>query len=122
MEASSAGVARVDKRLNIACNISLPFEQSINDHVTPELTFEFHYFFMRKFWFMKLAEAMGVFPGGFGTFDELFEMLTLVQTGKAHKTPFVLFGREFWNEVVNFAALSRRWLSTRSDREHITVS
>src|SRR5260370_37410895 len=104
MEASSAGVARVDKRLNIACNISLPFEQHINRHVTQELAFEFHYFFMRKFWFMNLAEAMVVFPGGFGTFDELFEMLTLVQTGKARAMPFVLFGREFSNAAVNFGA------------------
>src|SRR6185369_15143993 len=66
MEASARGVARVDRRLNVALNISLPFEQSVNDHVSPELTFEFHYFFMRKFWFMKLAEAMVVFPGGLG--------------------------------------------------------
>ncbi len=119
MEASSRGVARVDKRLNVALNISLPFEQSVNDHVTPELAFEFHYFFMRKFWFMKLAEAMVVFPGGFGTFDELFEMLTLVQTGKVRPMPFVLIGREFWNEAVNFEALARRGLISRADYEQI---
>jgi len=119
MEASSKGVGKVDKRLNIAFNISLPFEQSVNDHVTPELAFEFHYFFMRKFWFMKLAEAMVVFPGGFGTFDELFEMLTLVQTGKAKPMPFVLFGREFWTEAVNFKALARRGLISRQDFEQI---
>ena len=119
MEASSKGVAKVDKRLNVALNISLPFEQSVNDHVTPELAFEFHYFFMRKFWFMKLAEAMVVFPGGFGTFDELFEMLTLVQTGKAKPMPFILFGREFWNEVVDFEALARRGLISRQDVEQI---
>jgi hypothetical protein len=115
MEASSRGVARVDRRLNIALNISLPFEQSVNDHVTPELAFEFHYFFMRKFWFLKLAAAMVVFPGGFGTFDELFEMLTLVQTGRAQPMPFVLFGREFWNEVVDFEALARRGLIAPED-------
>lgn len=119
MDASSTGVARVDRRLNIAFNISLPFEQSMNEHVSPELAFEFHYFFMRKFWFMKLAAAMVVFPGGFGTFDELFEMLTLVQTGKARPMPFVLFGREFWNEVVNFEALARRGLIARADVERI---
>jgi uncharacterized protein (TIGR00730 family) len=119
MEASSSGVARVDRRLNVALNISLPFEQAVNDHVTPELAFEFHYFFMRKFWFMKLAEAMVVFPGGFGTFDELFEMLTLVQTGKAKPMPFVLFGREFWNEVVDFKALARRGLISREDVDQI---
>lgn len=119
MEASSRGVARVDQRLNIAFNISLPFEQSVNDYVTPELAFEFHYFFMRKFWFLKLAAAMVVFPGGFGTFDELFEMLTLVQTGRAQPMPFILFGREFWNEVVNFEALARRGLISPEDLERI---
>ncbi|MGH8482003.1 MAG: LOG family protein [Nevskiaceae bacterium] len=119
MEASSQGVARVDRRLNIALNISLPFEQSVNDHVTPELAFEFHYFFMRKFWFLKLAAAMVVFPGGFGTFDELFEMLTLVQTGRAQPMPFVLFGREFWNEAVNFEALARRGLISPEDLQRI---
>ena len=122
MEASSRGVARVDRRLNVALNISLPFEQSVNDHVTEDLAFEFHYFFMRKFWFMKLAEAMVVFPGGFGTFDELFEMLTLVQTGKAKRMPFVLFGREFWNEVVNFEALARRGLISPEDLQRITFA
>ena len=119
MEASSKGVARVDRRLNIALNISLPFEQSVNDYVTPDLAFEFHYFFMRKFWFLKLAAAMVVFPGGFGTFDELFEMLTLVQTGRAQPMPFVLIGREFWNEAVNFEALARRGLIGREDFENI---
>jgi uncharacterized protein (TIGR00730 family) len=119
MEASSQGVARVDRRLNIALNISLPFEQSVNDHVTPGLAFEFHYFFMRKFWFLKLAAAMVVFPGGFGTFDELFEMLTLVQTGRAQPMPFVLFGREFWNEVVDFEALARRGLISPEDLRRI---
>ena len=119
MEASSMGVAKVNPRLNVALNISLPFEQAVNDYVTPDLAFEFHYFFMRKFWFMKLAEAMVVFPGGFGTFDELFEMLTLVQTGKAQPMPFVLIGREFWNEVLDFEALARRGLVSREDVERI---
>jgi uncharacterized protein (TIGR00730 family) len=115
MEAAAGGVARVDRKLNIGLNISLPFEQHVNHHVTQELAFEFHYFFMRKFWFMNLAEAMVVFPGGFGTMDELFEMLTLVQTGKARVMPFVLFGREFWQEAVNFEALARRGLISRED-------
>jgi len=119
MEATATGVARVDRSLNIALNISLPFEQSVNDHVNPTLTFEFHYFFMRKLWFMQLAAAMVVFPGGYGTFDELFEMLTLVQTGKARPMPFVLFGREFWNEVVNFEVLVRRGLISRADVDQI---
>ena len=109
----------MDRSLNIALNISLPFEQSVNDHVNPALTFEFHYFFMRKLWFMQLAAAMIVFPGGYGTFDELFEMLTLVQTGKAKPMPFVLFGREFWNETVNFEALVRRGLIGRADVDQI---
>ena len=103
MEASSKGVAKVNPKMNVAFNISLPFEQSVNDYVTPDLAFEFHYFFMRKFWFMKLAEAMVVFPGGFGTFDELFEMLTLIQTRKTKKyVPVVLFGSEFWQPLVNW--------------------
>ncbi len=119
MEAAGRGVARVDRNLSIGLNISLPFEQFMNEFVTPELAFEFHYFFMRKFWFMKLAEAMVVFPGGYGTFDELFEMLTLVQTGKSQPMPFVLFGREFWEEVINFKALARRGLISTDDVDRI---
>jgi len=119
MEATATGVGRVDRSLNIALNISLPFEQSVNDHVNPDLTFEFHYFFMRKLWFMQLAAAMIVFPGGYGTFDEMFEMLTLVQTGKAQPMPFVLFGREFWDEVIDFKALARRGLIGAEDLERI---
>jgi len=119
MEAAASGTARVDRKLNLGLNISLPFEQEGNQFVEPQNAFEFHYFFMRKFWFMKLAEAMVVFPGGFGTFDELFEMLTLVQTGKARPMPFVLFGREFWNETVNFQALARRGLISPGDLDLI---
>jgi hypothetical protein len=119
MEAAGRGVARVDRSLSIGLNISLPFEQFMNEFVTPELAFEFHYFFMRKFWFMKLAEAMVVFPGGYGTFDELFEMLTLVQTGKSQPMPFVLFGREFWEETINFKALVRRGLISAEDVDRI---
>jgi uncharacterized protein (TIGR00730 family) len=115
MEAAGRGVARVDRRLSIGLNISLPFEQHMNEFVTPELAFEFHYFFMRKFWFMKLAEAMVVFPGGFGTLDELFEVLTLMQTGKSRQMPFVLFGKEYWDEVVNFDAMLRRGLISPED-------
>jgi len=119
MEAAGRGVARVDRKLSIGLNISLPFEQFMNEFVTEDLAFEFHYFFMRKFWFMKLAEAMVVFPGGYGTFDELFEMLTLVQTGKAAPMPFVLFGREFWEETINFQALVRRGLISPEDVDRI---
>ncbi|HSE00673.1 MAG TPA: LOG family protein, partial [Burkholderiales bacterium] len=88
--------------------ISLPAEEFGNPYVTRELHFHFHYFFMRKFWFAYLAKAVIVFPGGFGTLDELFELLTLVQTRKMRKPlPIVVFGTEFWREVVNFDALVR---------------
>lgn len=122
MEAAASGVARVDRKLNIALNISLPFEQSVNEHVPPEMVFEFHYFFMRKFWFMKLAEALVVFPGGFGTMDELFEVLTLVQTRKSRAIPIVLFGAEFWNEVIDFKALARRGLISPDDLDLFCVT
>ena len=90
----------------IGLNIGLPFEQMPNPYVTDELNFQFHYFFMRKFWFAYLAKGLVVFPGGFGTMDELFEILTLVQTRKLRKKmPIILYGTDFWKEVVNFEAL-----------------
>jgi len=105
MEAANRG-AHVAGGRSVALNISLPFEQAGNPYHTPELAFEFHYFFVRKFWFVYLAKALIVFPGGFGTMDELFEVLTLVQTQKSAKTmPIVLYGREFWKEIINFDAL-----------------
>ena len=92
--------------LNIGLNISLPFEQCGNAYITRHLGFEFHYFFMRKFWFVYLAKALVVFPGGFGTLDEVFEVLTLVQTGKLRKRlPIVLYGSAFWDAVLNLDAL-----------------
>ena len=115
MEAVHEGAARVDRRLNIGLNISLPFEQHVNPHVEPSRALEFHYFFMRKFWFMNLAKAMVVFPGGFGTMDELFEVLTLTQTGKSRGMPTVLFGGEFWRQAVNFELLAQRGLIDRED-------
>lgn len=115
MEAASAGVARVDRSLNVGLNISLPHEQHANPWLLPELVFEFHYFFMRKFWFSNLAQAVVAFPGGFGTFDELFEMLTLLQTGKIAPRPVVLFGRQFWNDVVDFDQLARSGVIAESD-------
>jgi len=105
MEAANRGAKQAGGR-SVALNISLPFEQAGNPYQTPELAFEFHYFFVRKFWFVYLAKGFVVFPGGFGTMDELFEVLTLVQTQKSVKPmPIVLYGRDYWEEVVNFKAL-----------------
>ena len=91
---------------NVGLAISLPNESVANPYVTPELHFEFHYFFTRKFWFAYLAEALIIMPGGFGTLDEFFEILTLIQTEKIKKRlPIVLFGKEFWNKLINFKTL-----------------
>ena len=101
MEAANRGASEA-AGINVGLNISLPFEQHENPYTTRELAFEFHYFFMRKFWFTYLAKAIVVFPGGFGTLDELFENLTLVQTRKLHKPmPVVLYGSDFWNRVMD---------------------
>jgi uncharacterized protein (TIGR00730 family) len=105
MEAANRGAIE-GKGKSIGLNIGLPFEQFPNPYITSELSFEFHYFFMRKFWFAYLAKALVVFPGGFGTMDELFEILTLVQTKKlAKKITVLLYGSAFWKEIVNFDAL-----------------
>ena len=107
MEAANRG-ASAARGKTLGFNIELPHEQEVNQYVSRELVFNFHYFFMRKFWFVYLAKALVVFPGGFGTMDELFEVLTLIQTKKPRKSmPVVLFGREFWDEVLNFEALVR---------------
>jgi uncharacterized protein (TIGR00730 family) len=107
MEAANRGAADAGGK-SIGLNIGLPFEQMPNPYITPELCFEFHYFFMRKFWFAYLAKALIVFPGGFGTMDELMEILTLVQTRKlAKKMIIVLYGSKFWKEIINFEALVR---------------
>jgi len=90
---------------SIGLNIVLPFEQTPNPYVTPQLSFQFHYFALRKMHFLLRARAVAAFPGGFGTLDELFELLTLVQTGKMAQLPIFLFGEEFWRRVVNFEAL-----------------
>ena len=106
MEAASRGAHEAGGK-SVALGISLPFEQHLNVYATEDLGFEFHYFFIRKYWFVYLAKALVVFPGGFGTMDELFELLTLIQTQKTRKyLPIVLYGKEFWNEVVNFQALA----------------
>src|SRR5215813_7336892 len=107
MEAANRG-AYDAKGKTVGLNIGLPFEQFPNPYITPELSFEFHYFFMRKFWFAYLAKAMVVFPGGYGSLDELMEILTLVQTKKLNKKVIiVLYGSQFWKEVINFDALVR---------------
>ncbi|MGA8597541.1 MAG: TIGR00730 family Rossman fold protein [Bryobacteraceae bacterium] len=105
MEAANRGAAEAGGK-TIGLNIGLPFEQRPNQFITPELSFEFHYFFMRKFWFAYLAKALVVFPGGFGTLDEMSEILTLAQTKKLEsKILIVLYGSKFWKEVVNWDAL-----------------
>jgi uncharacterized protein (TIGR00730 family) len=104
MEAANRGAHEAGGK-SIGLNINLPFEQFPNPYVTPSLNFEFHYFFMRKFWFAYLAKALVIFPGGFGTIDELFEILTLAQTDKlAKKILVVIYGREYWNQIMNFQA------------------
>lgn len=107
MEAANRGASEA-KGVNVGLTISLPAEESGNSFITRELSLHFHYFFMRKFWFAYLAKALIVFPGGFGTLDELFELLTLLQTRKISKhLPIVLFGTKYWDEVINFDALIR---------------
>ena len=105
MEAANRGASEA-RGMNVGLTISIPKEEFDNRYVTRELSFHFHYFFMRKFWFAYLAKAVIVFPGGYGTLDELFELLTLQQTRKMRKhMPVVLFGTRYWNDVINFDAL-----------------
>jgi hypothetical protein len=107
MEAANRGATLAGGR-SVGLNIGLPHEQRPNPYITPELSFEFHYFFMRKLWFAHLARALIAFPGGFGTFDELFEILTLAQTKKIDRSiPVFLYGSAYWKEVINFDALVR---------------
>jgi uncharacterized protein (TIGR00730 family) len=105
MEAANLGAQEAGGK-TIGLNINLPFEQNPNPHITPALNFEFHYFFMRKFWFAYLAKALVIFPGGFGTLDELFEILTLAQTQKlAKKILVIIYGSEYWKRLINFDAM-----------------
>lgn len=116
MEAANRGAIDAGAR-SIGLNIGLPHEQRPNPYISPELNFEFHYFFMRKLWFAHLARAVVVFPGGFGTLDELCEVLTLSQTGKlARPIPVVLFGSEYWREIIDFGALQRRGMISSRDQ------
>ena len=114
METANRGASEAGGR-SVGLNIELPFEQMPNEYQSPDLAFEFHYFFMRKFWFVYLAKALVIFPGGFGTMDEMFELLTIVQTEKTTKyMPIILYGSEYWKEVVNFEALVK-WGTIDSD-------
>ena len=107
MEAANKG-AKLAKGRSVGLNISLPFEQNSNPYIPDELNFDFHYFFMRKLWFVYLSKAMVMFPGGFGTFDESFEVLTLLQTRKIKKkVTVVLYGKEYWQKTINFENLIR---------------
>jgi uncharacterized protein (TIGR00730 family) len=115
MEAANLGAHEAGGP-TVGLNIALPFEQMPNRYITPELNFEFHYFFMRKLWFAYLAKALIVFPGGFGTFDELFEILTLAQTEKlAKKILVVVYGSEYWSKVVNLEELADRGVISPND-------
>lgn len=117
MEAANRGAADAGGR-TIGLNIGLPYEQRPNPYITPGLGFEFHYFFMRKLWFAHLACAMVAFPGGFGTLDELCEILTLSQTRKlSRRIPVLLYGESYWREVVNFDALARHGTIAERDLE-----
>ena len=108
MEAANRGASDVPGGRSVGLGISLPFEEKVNQYVTPELAFEFHYFFTRKYWFLYLAKAMVLMPGGFGTMDELFETLTLRQTGKIKKPmPTVLYGSDYWDSVMDIDAMLR---------------
>ncbi len=117
MEAANRGASEA-KGLNVGLNISLPFEPNDNPYISRELSLMFHYFFMRKFWFTYMAKAVVVMPGGFGTMDELFEILTLIQTGKITKhLPIVLFGSNYWAEVINIPAFERYGTISPGDLE-----
>jgi uncharacterized protein (TIGR00730 family) len=119
MEAANRG-AEDEGRESIGLNIVLPHEQLPNPYVTPSLSFQFHYFALRKMHFLLRARAVAVFPGGFGTFDESFELLTLIQTGKVKPIPIVFFGREFWERVINFEALAEEGVISPDDLKLFT--
>jgi uncharacterized protein (TIGR00730 family) len=122
MEAANRGASEAGGR-TIGLNIGLPHEQRPNPYITRELSFEFRYFFMRKLWFAYLARALVVFPGGFGTLDELMEVLTLQQTGKlARPTPVLLYGSTYWKEIINFDALVRHGMISREDLDLFTFA
>jgi uncharacterized protein (TIGR00730 family) len=114
MEAGNRGAHEAGGQ-SIGLNIVLPHEQAPNAYVTPDLSFNFHYFAIRKMHFLMRAKAVTVFPGGFGTLDEMFEALTLIQTGRMKKIPFILFGVDFWKKVVNWEMLAEAGTISRDD-------
>ncbi|HXD74001.1 MAG TPA: TIGR00730 family Rossman fold protein [Vicinamibacterales bacterium] len=119
MEAANRGATEAGGK-TVGLNIRLPFEQGANDYITEGLHFEFHYFFMRKFWFAYLAKALVIFPGGFGTMDEMFEILTLAQTDKLSKRiATILYGREYWEKVINFDPMAEWGAIAEQDKELI---
>ena len=120
MEAANRGASEA-KGINVGLGISLPREEPGNPYVTRELSFEFHYFFMRKLWFVYLAKALVVFPGGFGTLDEFFEIMTMIQTRKMKKRmPIVMYGADYWNDIIDFDAMARHGTPDPADLELFT--
>jgi uncharacterized protein (TIGR00730 family) len=119
MEAANRGAADVGAK-SIGLNIVLPMEQAPNRYVTPELCFRFHYFAIRKMHFLIRVKALVVFPGGFGTLDELFEALTLIQTRKIEPIPVLLFGREYWERVLNIDAMAMEGMISPEDKDLLT--
>jgi len=116
MEAGNRGAAEAGGR-SIGLNIVLPHEQAPNSYVTPELSLNFHYFALRKMHFLMRAQVICIFPGGFGTLDEMFESLTLIQTGRMSRVPFILFGRTWWNRIINWQALADAGVIAQQDLE-----
>ena len=115
MEAANKG-AKLAGGYSIGLNISIPIEQFVNKYVSPDLSFEFHYFFMRKFWFAYLAKALIVFPGGYGTMDEFFELITLLQTGKIKKKLLlVVYDEKYWRSIINFKGLVEHGVISEAD-------
>lgn len=115
MEAANKGASKAGGK-SVGLNISIPMEQQFNKYITPELNFEFHYFFMRKFWFVYLTKGFVIFPGGYGTLDELFEILTLIQTEKLKKrVPVVIYGSDYWKQVINFDTLAKYNTISKTD-------
>jgi len=115
MEAANRGAKKAGGP-SLGFNITLPHEQAPNPYISPELSFDFHYFFVRKFWFAYLAKALIIFPGGYGTLDEFFEMITLIQTRKIEKAlPIIIYGTEYWKEVINFDTMLRNQMISPED-------